>query len=620
MEADDEIRILHVDDEPSYAQTTAEFLETEDERFVVETATDADAGLAALRSESFDCVVSDYEMPETDGIEFLRAVRDDHPELPFVLFTGRGSESVASEAIAAGVTDYLQKGGTEAYTILANRVGNAVEARRSARRAERHRHRLDQVVKTIPGCVMRVDLDGEISYINERIEDIFGFRPEEMLGRQYDDSAWEAEYLDGTPVPDEEVAFKRIVASERPLYGLRRTALWPDGKRRAFLLNGAPVFEDGEMDSVVFSFVPIDDRVDREQTLAAFHEVAADLSACSTPEAVCERTIEASQELLAFDVSEVSTASDGVLRTVAKTGDSIWEPTSIEEGVAGRVYRTGESEIVDELANTETAIEPGPYRSTLTVPVGEQGVFQVLSEQPAAFDDEDRELAELLVSHTANALERLERERELERQNDRLEEFTSVVSHDLRTPLTVAAGHLDLATRECDSDHLDAVEDALDRSERLISDLLALAREGQRAVERESVAVAEVVDACWTSLAGEEATLAVETDRTIEADPSKFRQLIENLLSNAVEHGGPGVTIRVGHTPGALVVADDGPGVPADERDRIFDPGHSTAEAGTGFGLTIVDQIASAHGWEVRVADSEGGGARVELTGVQWVE
>ena len=132
------IRVLHVDDEPDFAELAATFLERADERFTVETATSAKEGLDRVMEAPPDCVVSDYDMPEMDGIEFLTAVRKEYPELPFVLFTGRGSETVASEAISAGVTDYLQKGsGTEQYELLANRIDNAVRARRNARRADR---------------------------------------------------------------------------------------------------------------------------------------------------------------------------------------------------------------------------------------------------------------------------------------------------------------------------------------------------------------------------------------------------------------------------------------------------------------------------------------------------
>ncbi|WP_049934996.1 response regulator [Haloplanus natans] len=132
------IRVLHVDDDPQFSELTAAFLGRTDDRLRVEVASRADEALDRIDDRSPDCIVSDYNMPGMDGIEFLRAVRDRWPQRPFVLFTGKGSEDVASEAISAGVTDYLQKGsGTEQYELLANRITNAVDARRDARRAAR---------------------------------------------------------------------------------------------------------------------------------------------------------------------------------------------------------------------------------------------------------------------------------------------------------------------------------------------------------------------------------------------------------------------------------------------------------------------------------------------------
>jgi PAS domain S-box-containing protein len=133
-----QIRILHVDNNPSIIDLTETFLKRENDCFVIETATSADEGLKKINDCPPDCVVSDYNIPGMDGIEFLRAVRQDQPNLPFILFTGKGSEAVASEAISADVTDYLQKRtGSEQYELLANRIHNAVQARREATRAER---------------------------------------------------------------------------------------------------------------------------------------------------------------------------------------------------------------------------------------------------------------------------------------------------------------------------------------------------------------------------------------------------------------------------------------------------------------------------------------------------
>jgi len=126
------VDILHVDDDKGLASLTADLLERKDSRFNVVTAASATEGLQLLSDLSPDCIVSDFEMPGIDGLEFLEAVRAEHAKLPFILFTGRGSEEIASDAISAGATDYLQKqSGTEQYELLANRINNAVTRNRS---------------------------------------------------------------------------------------------------------------------------------------------------------------------------------------------------------------------------------------------------------------------------------------------------------------------------------------------------------------------------------------------------------------------------------------------------------------------------------------------------------
>lgn len=212
--------------------------------------------------------------------------------------------------------------------------------------------------------------------------------------------------------------------------------------------------------------------------------------------------------------------------------------------------------------------------------------------------------------------------RELERQNDRLEQFASMVSHDLRNPLTVAQGRVTFLREEDDNEHLAATTRALDRMEVLIGDVLALARQGQPIAEREAVTLAVVARDAWEVVESGEATLSLEGDGTFLADATRLQQLLENLFRNAIEHGGDDVAIRVGVLDGntGFFVADDGTGIPVADREAVLESGFSTSRDGTGLGLAIVAEIVAAHDWQVRVTESEGGGARFEIVDIEFQE
>ena len=203
-------------------------------------------------------------------------------------------------------------------------------------------------------------------------------------------------------------------------------------------------------------------------------------------------------------------------------------------------------------------------------------------------------------------------------QRDRLDEFAGVLAHDLRNPLEVASARTELARELGGDEHLEKVEEALARMEEMLARLLDLAREGAVVGETDPVSLSECARAAWETVPTGDATLSVVDDCTVTADRGRLRELFENLFHNAVTHGGPDVAVRVGSVvedgaPVGFYVADDGPGIPDGERADVFEPGFTTAEDGTGFGLTVVDRVAAGHGWEVTVGESADGGARFDV-------
>ena len=212
--------------------------------------------------------------------------------------------------------------------------------------------------------------------------------------------------------------------------------------------------------------------------------------------------------------------------------------------------------------------------------------------------------------------ERRKRENRLRDQKDRLDQFADVLSHDIRNPLSVAQGYTEIAREDHEIPELRKVSESLSRIDELVDDVLELSKEGRFIGDTETVDVETSVRDAWNGVDMRGATLLTEEDLgSVVADRTRFHELLENLFRNAVEHAGEDVHVRVGRLPdgNGIYVADDGPGISDSVGEEVFDHGYSTSEDGTGYGLSIVHQIASAHGWRVAVAESSGGGARFEV-------
>jgi len=1026
------IRVLHVDDEPSFAELTAEFLERVDDRFEVHTETRARDGLARVTEEQIDCVVSDYEMPNMDGLEFLRAVREADEEVPFILFTGRGSEAVASDAIAAGVTDYLQKEtGTDQYTVLANRIGNAVEQSRSRRALAESQKRLSLFIDQSPLGVIEWNDAFEVVRINDAAEAILGYDEATLRG-----GSWEP-FVADVDIPAVQNTVDALLADEGGYHSVNRNVRADGTEIVCEWHNRVVTDEDGRVVAVFSQFQEVTERHERRQAIEDLHERTRDLVGASSREAVAEITIDAAANILDMPINAVYVhdAESDALVPVADSDAAratLGEPPVFDggEGLVWEAFESGEPLLYDDVSEV-----PGRYNdetrvsSEIIVPLGEHGVLIAGATDPDVFDATDVSLARVLASAAEEALSRLDREaslrqsrqryrtlvenfpdggvflvdddlrsllaggteieavglssdeiigstvhdvfpedianelaphlraaidgerrsfeqtfqgeqyrittvplgdgdvdtamavsqnvterkerlrklrtlidnlpgmvyrcrnepgwpmvevrggveeltgytaetlesvdgiwgeevlldeererlwesvqeavaadesfevtyrietkdgeirwmwergrgvrsegeivalegfitditdrkeaterlesfiaaasdvlmivdeegrfrevsssierltghapadlegksvadyvheddlpdvreayetmddsvdvttervqyrfrsadgdwqwlesvatdrtdtsldgfvvttrdvtdrrerrRELERRNERLDAFASVVSHDLRNPLSVARGYLQMLRADHDDDRLAEVGGALDRMERIIDDLLTLAREDD--VETRPTDLSTLADEAWGTVDTAAATVSTADAPSVQADPERTRRLLENLFRNAVEHGSTSprsqahgdavehgstnsrakpddsvehgtetapsdaadsvgsrsgvcsdLAVEVGALDGeaGFYVADDGPGLDPQLRERVFDSGYTTEEDGLGLGLSIVERIADAHGWRVSVTESADGGARFEFCGVETV-
>jgi len=723
-----EIRVLHVDDDPDLADLVSTFLEHEDDRFEVETATSADAGLDRLTRAEFDCLVSDYDMPGQDGIAFLERVRADYPDLPFILYTGKGSEEVASDAISAGVTDYLQKGGgTDQYAVLANRIINAVEHYRSqhalARRNEELR-RYERMVNSLHEAACIYDAEGRFELVNEYLADWYGSTRAALEGERSALIPRIRERAEGDP-------YRELLDGERTELRGELAGDFPDHGHAVVEYRLTPLIVDGTVKAVVGVARDITERKERERELdlknRAMDEAPVGIT-ISDPLREDNPLIYANdrfEQLTGYSEADTlgrncrflqggNTDPDPVarmraaidarepvtveLRNYREDGTEFWNRVTIapitdetgaltnfvgfQEDVTGRKERERERErtleflqtLYDVATDADLAVDEKIDRlltighEKLDLPYGHLTRIEVDDDEPGggtqtiieATGDHDLlqpgDSCPLSQSYCRKTIVReglvaIHDVREAGWAGDPAYEvfdlgcyigtritvddelygtvfFASAAPRE--EPFTDAERTLvrlvsqlvryELEREVCDSEHLEAAARAHGRMGGLIDDLLAVARVGEQAYDRERVDLAALAETSWRAVEAPEATLGVETDRAIRADRSHLRQLLTNLFANAVEHAGPDVTVTVGELDDGFYVADDGPGVPEGARERIFDAGYSSESGGTGFGLTIVERIADAHGWEVSAAGDDDGGARFEITGVDFPE
>jgi PAS domain S-box-containing protein len=466
--SDDAPLVLHVDDDPALLDLAQECLTREVTLAGIESITSPTEVMEILNEEPIECIVSDYDMPKMTGLELLKEVRAEWPDLPFILFTGKGSETIASEAISAGVTDYLQKGGgLDQYELLANRVKNAISEYRAHKTLQKAERRFRKLVEYSADVISIVDTTGTWRYMSPPSRWVLGRDPEEFIG------------------------------------------------------------------SSGFELIHPDDR---------------------------------------------TTARDAFFEAAAKPG-------KITRAVHRYDHPDGEWRWLESRARN----------------LGAEGDFDGL------------------IVYSRDITEKYEQKQELERKNERLERVVSTISHDLTTPLNVADAALDLARETGDEEQFERTRSAQQRALEITEDLVKLARTGETVEIPTQTNLSTVAEQAWQNVLKEGYELTIETTCAVKADESRLQEIFENLFQNVVEHSPTETAVEVGDFENGFFVADSGPGIPEDDRETVFQSGFSTTESGTGFGLSIVREIAEAHGWHITIVESESGGTRFEFAGVEIV-
>jgi len=551
-------------------------------------------------------------------------------------------------------------GETISRALEAAKTRRRLESRRTAERVRKERHYRTLVDALPNGAIALFDTDLEYTVVGGAVFDDLDLSPGDM----------EAKAL--TAVHSAEFCESYLQHYRAVLDGAERTFEF-EYAGRTFEAHVAPVRgETGAVDGGIAMTQDVTERVRRqrelrrrERVLRETYEVIADPS-LSVEEGV-RRLLAVGADVLGVRYGILSRidGDDCVFEVVHgpdEDGPAEGDTVALAATDCERVVRTGETITVTDVNDDPDADARTPgiefdrscYVGAPVVIDGEtDGTFCFYDTVPrdGSFSEWEVTLVDLLSRWVGVALDRYETNDRLRMQNERVREFTSIVSHDLRNPLTVLGGALELAETTGEAEQFDRCRRALDRMQSLVDDLTTLTREGAAVTDTEPVALGWAARACWETVDTGSAELRLDGDATIPADEARLRQLLENLFRNSVEHGSTdsrresagdsvehgstdsrpaaddsvehgsadddGLTVRVGVLDHGFYVADDGVGIPEDERDRVFERGHSTTAGGTGLGLAIVEKMAAAHGWTVGVSESDAGGARIDVRGVE---
>ena len=511
--------------------------------------------------------------------------------------------SVTASAVTADGTE------TGWYSIVLREITDRREREQELRKREqelkRAREQLRQIIDLVPDPLYVKNLDDEVLLSNEANAELHGMTPEEIEGKREFDIEPDVENIENfDQYRQREI---EVMETGEPTT-FEEELLDPDDNTRTFKMTRIPFKTTGTDEDAVLGYArDVTDLKEYEQELKELN-TRLELALEETNTGVWEWDLDTeevrwdatSDRLFGYDVDEFSGFSD----------------------------RVPEDDLQRVREQVDHAIETGEqYRAEFRVEPPTEDQRWVQARGVVEYDADGE--PERLLGVQTDITERKERERQLHRQNERLDQFTGAVSHDLRNPLMVALARLDMIRDAAPEEHVETMERNLERMEEMIDDLLTLARIDQHTKEFERVRLAGTARDAWehADVADCEFESSIPESATVEADRSRLLQIFENLFRNAADHNDVPLTVRVGMLSDndsdidggqrtGFFIEDNGTGIPDEQRDKIFDRGHTTSAEGTGFGLSIVRDIVTEHGWDIRVTDGADGGARFEITGV----
>ncbi|MFB6273123.1 MAG: ATP-binding protein [Salinibacter sp.] len=530
------------------------------------------------------------------------------------------------------MTSPNQQGSNPNKELPRDRRSEAPTGRSDRERAlRRERDRLEALYSGLPSPVVHYEVQeghAVVRGVNAAFERVFGLSEGEITGQNLDalitpdDQARQAEVLTQRTVEEGSVQAEVVRETQ-------------EGSRH-FRLDSV-LFDEGEQPEGYAIYTDVTEQKKREQTLRREQEALRAMYRITADQEIdfeekVQRLVDLGCDYLDLPYGFLARISDGTRCIVRASGQheliQAGETCPLDQTYCRKTIQKENPLVIQDAPAEDLGEDPAYKMFSLGAYIGVQILvdgelygtlcFAAGEVRDKSFTERERTFVELMTRWISYELEQRHATEQLERQNERLDSFASLVTHDLRNPLNVAKGRLELARDKEDWSHLAAVGRALDRMDEIIDDVLALTRGGQDldSQDLEHCDLARVAEECWEHVDTSEATLQIESAPIVKAGEGRLRQLLENLFRNAVEHGADDVTLWVGGLDDGFYVEDDGPGIPPERRDKVLEAGYSSEKEGTGLGLNIVQTIANSHGWSLDLTNGREGGARFEIRSV----
>lgn len=606
--------VLLVDDNESSLELVKRKLESLTD-FKVLTASSFDEAIE--KACESDCVVSDYIMPDKDGLELMDAIQRRY-DIPFILYTGKGSEELAEKAISRGVDDYItKKSGQGHFEILEKNIRKEIEKKDINQKYSdvigSYKHLLD--VAPIPVIITK---DGKVVYGNQAAVEYSPHKDaSEFIGDSIFDHVKDAESVKKN--------IEKLYKGDGPVTDVLNVQ---NGDEESTIRVQNALVDTGSGEAVLTFYQDISEIKRKADVLEQLYKANQQLMNSITKEEASAVAIKAAKENLGITISGVFIEDDGTLSLLecSEKSKEVVPNTSeleVDQGLISKAYRTGESKFYsdvskeDEVLNKDTEIE-----SEIIIPLGDQGVFVAGSTQKSLLEDKDLYFLELLGANLKSSFDQIDKRNQLElkqkkveARNKKLENLSSIISHDLRNQLNLAQGYIDLANESENNADLEKSFKATKNIEKTLDKLLTAIKSPEN-LDKTKVNIEEVVkDVIQNMEDSDRLEYVFKEDIILDGDLIRLNSLIKNLISNSITHNSGKIRVEIGKIDNGFYYQDNGQGIPKTVKNNIFSKGSKVQDSeGHGLGLAIVKNIAENHGWTIKLADNEESrGARFEF-------